>query len=120
MEERLAHGLIKGLVDHIGKTLPRPWFSIKPLAVIEGPLMDGMNIVEDLLKERCSCLGRQERSRDEEAMACCPTWKLKKPKPAEGSGRVLMATVKGDVHDIGKTLLKLTTVATATSWKTWE
>ena len=44
----------------------------------------------------------------------------KAKSPQKEAGRVLMATVKGDVHDIGKNIVGVVSVATATSWKTWE
>ena len=110
VEERLAHGLIKGLVDHIEADTAEALVQYeKPLAVIEGPLMDGMNIVGDLFGEGKMFLPQVVKSARvmKKAVAyLLPYLEAEKAKsPQKEAGRVLMATVKGDVHDIGKNIV---------------
>ena len=110
VEERLAHGLIKGLVDHIEADTAEALAKYhKPLSVIEGPLMDGMNIVGDLFGEGKMFLPQVVKSARvmKKAVAyLLPYLEAEKAKsPQKEAGRVLMATVKGDVHDIGKNIV---------------
>ena len=110
VEERLAHGLIKGLVDHIEADTAEALVQYeKPLEVIEGPLMDGMNIVGDLFGEGKMFLPQVVKSARvmKKAVAyLLPYLEAEKAKsPQKEAGRVLMATVKGDVHDIGKNIV---------------
>ena len=80
----------------------------RPLEVIEGPLMDGMNVVGDLLRrgQDVPAAGRQVGARDEAGgRAPRAVHGTGAPRDARGAGRIVMATVKGDVHDIGKNIV---------------
>ncbi|MDC0267776.1 methionine synthase [bacterium] len=110
VEERLAHALIKGLVEHIEADTAEALEKYgKPLSVIEGPLMDGMNIVGDLFGEGKMFLPQVVKSARvmKKAVAfLLPYLEDEKTRnPQRQAGRVLMATVKGDVHDIGKNIV---------------
>jgi 5-methyltetrahydrofolate--homocysteine methyltransferase len=110
VEQRLAHALIKGLVEHIDQDTAEALEKYgKPLSVIEGPLMDGMNIVGDLFGEGKMFLPQVVKSARvmKKAVAyLLPYLEAEKAKsPQKEAGRVLMATVKGDVHDIGKNIV---------------
>lgn len=129
VDERLKHALVKGITDYIEQDTEeaRKKYS-RPLYVIEGPLMDGMNIVGDLfgagkmflpqvvksarvMKKAVAYLqpfmekekqelqekqqGQQQENSDNEA----------KPSMSSNQGKILLATVKGDVHDIGKNIV---------------
>jgi 5-methyltetrahydrofolate--homocysteine methyltransferase len=111
VERRLEHALIKGIVTHIEEDTEEARQRVEePIEVIEGPLMDGMNIVGDLFGEGKMFLPQVVKSARvmkksvaylipfiEEAKR-----KINDTKPA---AKVLMATVKGDVHDIGKNIV---------------
>ena len=110
VEKRLSHALIKGLVEHIDQDTSEALEKYgKPLSVIEGPLMDGMNIVGDLFGEGKMFLPQVVKSARvmKKAVAfLLPYLEAEKAKsPQKEAGRVLMATVKGDVHDIGKNIV---------------
>jgi len=110
VEKRLSHALIKGLVEHIDQDTAEALEKYgKPLSVIEGPLMDGMNIVGDLFGEGKMFLPQVVKSARvmKKAVAfLLPYLEAEKAKsPQKEAGRVLMATVKGDVHDIGKNIV---------------
>jgi len=111
VEARLQHALVKGIVDHIDEDAEearRKYGS--PLAVIEGPLMDGMNVVGDLFGAGKMFLPQVVKSARvmKKAVAYLTPF-LEAEKAAAGGarakGRILMATVKGDVHDIGKNIV---------------
>lgn len=110
VKERLTHALIKGIVDYIDEDVEecRHLFS-KPLEVIEGPLMDGMNIVGDLFGSGKMFLPQVVKSA--RVMKKAVAYLLpyieaeKKAGGSSGNGKILMATVKGDVHDIGKNIV---------------
>lgn len=110
--ERLAHALVKGIVDYIDQDVEeaRHMFD-KPLEVIEGPLMDGMNIVGDLFGEGKMFLPQVVKSARvmKKAVAyLLPFIEEEKKKgggEGQSAGKILMATVKGDVHDIGKNIV---------------
>jgi 5-methyltetrahydrofolate--homocysteine methyltransferase len=110
IKERLTHALIKGFSDFIDEDVEecRQLFS-KPLEVIEGPLMDGMNVVGDLFGEGKMFLPQVVKSARvmKKAVAyLLPFIEASKTAGASSSnGKVLMATVKGDVHDIGKNIV---------------
>jgi 5-methyltetrahydrofolate--homocysteine methyltransferase len=111
VEERLAHALVKGIVDHIEADTEeaRQKYS-NPLAVIEGPLMAGMNIVGDLFGSGKMFLPQVIKSARVMKKAVAYLQPFMEAKKAEGSngqvkGKVLLATVKGDVHDIGKNIV---------------
>jgi len=117
VEKRLAHALVKGITDFIETDLEeaRPKFE-KTLQLIEGPLMDGMNIVGDLFGSGKMFLPQVVKSARvmKKAVAYLePYLNAEKLLLAESgvtqtrktAGKVLLATVKGDVHDIGKNIV---------------
>jgi len=110
VEERLSHALVKGIVEYIDEDVEeaRQKFD-KPLKVIEGPLMAGMNIVGELFGAGKMFLPQVVKSARvmKKAVAYLLPF-MDKEKEASGrgaQGKVLMATVKGDVHDIGKNIV---------------
>ena len=111
VEERLSHALVQGIVDYIEADTEeaRQKFA-KPLEVIEGPLMSGMNVVGDLFGAGKMFLPQVVKSARvmKKAVAYLQPF-MEAEKAASGKsqpqGRVLMATVKGDVHDIGKNIV---------------
>ena len=111
VEERLAHALIKGIVDHIDEDTEEARQKYpRPLDVIEGPLMNGMKIVGDLFGEGKMFLPQVVKSA--RVMKRAVAWltphmeRERAANPnARAQGKVLMATVKGDVHDIGKNIV---------------
>ncbi len=107
---RLSHALVKGIVDYINEDVEeaRQVYD-KPLNVIEGPLMDGMNIVGELFGSGKMFLPQVVKSARvmKKAVAYLLPF-MDQEKEASGStvqGKVLLATVKGDVHDIGKNIV---------------
>jgi 5-methyltetrahydrofolate--homocysteine methyltransferase len=110
VEERLSHALVKGISDFLEADLPeaREKFP-SALAIIEGPLMDGMNVVGDLFGSGKMFLPQVVKSARVMKRAVAwlqPFMEAEKAKSARSiAGRVLMATVKGDVHDIGKNIV---------------
>ncbi|MBT29847.1 MAG: methionine synthase [Thalassobius sp.] len=116
VEERLAHALVKGLIDHIDEDTEEARQKYdRPLHVIEGPLMDGMNIVGDLFGSGKMFLPQVVKSARvmKKAVAYLMPYMeeekalLKQQGGAElkSAAKILMATVKGDVHDIGKNIV---------------
>lgn len=112
VEERLAHALVKGIVEFIDEDTEeaRQKYPL-PLHVIEGPLMAGMNIVGDLFGSGKMFLPQVVKSARvmKKAVAYLMPFleeeKLKNGDTAKNAGKILMATVKGDVHDIGKNIV---------------
>ena len=111
VEKRLGHALVKGITDYIDEdTEEARQKAARPLHVIEGPLMDGMNIVGDLFGEGKMFLPQVVKSARvmKKAVAYLLPY-MEQEKLESGStetnGRILMATVKGDVHDIGKNIV---------------
>ncbi len=111
VEERLSHALVKGVTDYIEQDIEeaRQKFA-KPLHVIEGPLMAGMNIVGDLFGSGKMFLPQVVKSARvmKKAVAyLMPFMEAEKLKSGASSsnGKILLATVKGDVHDIGKNIV---------------
>nr|WP_239693301.1 methionine synthase [Rufibacter roseus] len=117
VQKRLTHALVKGLVEYIDQDVEeaRHLYS-KPLEVIEGPLMDGMNVVGDLFGEGKMFLPQVVKSARvmKKAVAyLLPYIEEEKLRAAaagdvstrQTNGKILMATVKGDVHDIGKNIV---------------
>jgi 5-methyltetrahydrofolate--homocysteine methyltransferase len=107
---RITHALVNGLTDFIeADTEEARAASERPLHVIEGPLMDGMNVVGDLFGSGKMFLPQVVKSARvmKQAVAYLePFMEAEKAgKPREAAGRILMATVKGDVHDIGKNIV---------------
>jgi 5-methyltetrahydrofolate--homocysteine methyltransferase len=111
VEERLAHALVKGLTDYIDQDVEEArQKSTRPLDVIEGPLMAGMNIVGDLFGSGKMFLPQVVKSARvmKKAVAyLMPYMEAEKLRlgTSRANGKVLLATVKGDVHDIGKNIV---------------
>ena len=108
--QRLSHALVHGLTDFIElDTEEARAASVRPLHVIEGPLMDGMNVVGDLFgagKMFLPQVVKSARVMKQAVAYLMPYMEAEKEgKPREHAGRILMATVKGDVHDIGKNIV---------------
>ena len=110
VDKRLSHALVKGIADHIDQDVEecRHQFA-KPIQVIEGPLMDGMNIVGDLFGAGKMFLPQVVKSARvmKKAVAYLMPFidALKDEKQSYSAGKIVMATVKGDVHDIGKNIV---------------
>lgn len=109
VQERLTHALVKGIVEYIDQDVEecRHHFD-RPIQVIEGPLMAGMNVVGDLFGEGKMFLPQVVKSARvmKKAVAyLLPYIEAEKSGVVEAAGKVLMATVKGDVHDIGKNIV---------------
>jgi 5-methyltetrahydrofolate--homocysteine methyltransferase len=111
VEERLQHALIKGIVDYIdGDTEEARTKLGRPLLVIEGPLMDGMRVVGDLFgagKMFLPQVVKSARVMKKAVAYLTPYMEAEKAAAADTSAaaKILMATVKGDVHDIGKNIV---------------
>ncbi len=111
VNDRLAHALVKGIVDFIDEDVEecRHQFE-RPIQVIEGPLMDGMNIVGDLFGSGKMFLPQVVKSARvmKKAVAyLLPFIDAEKDGASSSAGKVIMATVKGDVHDIGKNIVSV-------------
>jgi 5-methyltetrahydrofolate--homocysteine methyltransferase len=111
VEKRLAHALVHGITDFIEGDVEEARCKLpRPLAVIEGPLMDGMNIVGDLFGSGRMFLPQVVKSARvmKQAVAyLLPYMEQERDGRAHVStnGKIVMATVKGDVHDIGKNIV---------------
>ncbi len=111
VEERLAHALVKGLTDYIDQDVEEArQRTTRPLDVIEGPLMAGMNVVGDLFGSGKMFLPQVVKSARvmKKAVAyLMPFMEAEKQRlgTSRANGKVLLATVKGDVHDIGKNIV---------------
>jgi 5-methyltetrahydrofolate--homocysteine methyltransferase len=109
VEERLKHALVKGIVDYIDSDTEEARQKCKrPLDVIEGPLMAGMSVVGDLFGSGKMFLPQVVKSARvmKKAVAyLMPFMEAEKSAGAKPQGRIVMATVKGDVHDIGKNIV---------------
>jgi 5-methyltetrahydrofolate--homocysteine methyltransferase len=111
VEKRLAHALVKGITEFIDEDTEEARAKAqKPIHVIEGALMDGMNIVGELFGEGKMFLPQVVKSARvmKKAVAYLNPYieKEKNGKPSS-NGKILMATVKGDVHDIGKNIVSV-------------
>ena len=109
VKERLSYSLVKGLVEFIDEDVEecRHLFE-RPIQVIEGPLMDGMNTVGDLFGSGKMFLPQVVKSARvmKKAVAyLLPFIEDEKDGKSSSAGKILMATVKGDVHDIGKNIV---------------
>jgi len=109
--ERLSYALVKGIDAHIVEDTEeaRQEFD-RPIQVIEGPLMDGMNVVGDLFgsgKMFLPQVVKSARVMKKSVAHLIPFIEAEKEKTGatQGKGRIVMATVKGDVHDIGKNIV---------------
>lgn len=111
VEKRLAHALVNGIVEFIDEDTEEARQQLgRPLHVIEGPLMDGMNIVGDLFGSGKMFLPQVVKSARvmKKAVAyLTPYLEAEKAAASDvsGNGKILLATVKGDVHDIGKNIV---------------
>jgi len=113
VNERLAHSLVKGITDFIDEDTEEARQQAasnggKPLHVIEGPLMDGMNIVGDLFgagKMFLPQVVKSARVMKKAVAYLMPYLEAEKEGELQTNGKILMATVKGDVHDIGKNIV---------------
>jgi 5-methyltetrahydrofolate--homocysteine methyltransferase len=110
VNKRLEHALIKGLTEFIDEDVEEARQLVdRPIEVIEGPLMDGMNVVGDLFGEGKMFLPQVVKSARvmKKAVAYLLPFIEAEKKGGESSsaGKILMATVKGDVHDIGKNIV---------------
>ena len=107
--KRLEHALVKGITDFIEQDTEEARLSFElPLHVIEGPLMDGMNVVGDLFGSGKMFLPQVVKSARvmKKAVAyLLPYLEAEKAGSGNSAGRILLATVKGDVHDIGKNIV---------------
>jgi 5-methyltetrahydrofolate--homocysteine methyltransferase len=111
VEKRLSHALVHGVVDFIEQDVEeaRQQYA-RPLEIIEGPLMDGMKIVGDLFgagKMFLPQVVKSARAMKKAVAYLLPYMEEEKQRSGSPSaqGRILMATVKGDVHDIGKNIV---------------
>jgi 5-methyltetrahydrofolate--homocysteine methyltransferase len=112
VEQRLQHALINGIVDFIDADVEEARQKYpRPLAIIEGPLMDGMNVVGDLFGSGKMFLPQVVKSARvmKKAVAYLLPFMETEKSQANGvrrsRGKILLATVKGDVHDIGKNIV---------------
>ena len=112
IESRLTHALVKGIVDFIDQDTEEALAKYGvPLKVIEGPLMDGMNVVGDLFGAGKMFLPQVVKSA--RVMKKAVAWlephlqaeKLRNQGASRNAAKILLATVKGDVHDIGKNIV---------------
>jgi 5-methyltetrahydrofolate--homocysteine methyltransferase len=119
VQERLSHALVKGIIEYLDDDVEeaRKQYA-KPLEVIEGPLMDGMNVVGDLFgagKMFLPQVVKSARVMKKAVAYLLPFIELEKQRVIDAgedssgsranAGKILMATVKGDVHDIGKNIV---------------
>ncbi len=109
VEERLRHALVNGISEHIvADTEAARLLAAEPLEVIEGPLMDGMNVVGDLFGSGKMFLPQVVKSARvmKQAVAhLVPFIEAREGGARKTKGTIVMATVKGDVHDIGKNIV---------------
>ncbi|WP_422926192.1 methionine synthase [Singulisphaera sp. PoT] len=113
VEERLKHGLVNGIADFVEVDVEEARHKYeRPLSIIEGPLMDGMNVVGDLFgagKMFLPQVVKSARVMKKAVNYLLPFMEAEKAKGGvttrRARGKVLMATVKGDVHDIGKNIV---------------
>src|SRR5690606_16460504 len=109
VSKRIEHALVKGITAHIeADTEEARQQSTRPLDVIEGPLMDGMNVVGDLFgsgKMFLPQVVKSARVMKQSVAYLQPFIEAEKTEASKPNGKILMATVKGDVHDIGKNIV---------------
>ncbi|RCK35128.1 methionine synthase [Thalassospira xiamenensis] len=109
VNERLAHALVNGIAEFVEEdTEEARQQADKPLHVIEGPLMDGMNVVGDLFgagKMFLPQVVKSARVMKKAVAYLIPFIEAEKDGVRETNGKILLATVKGDVHDIGKNIV---------------
>lgn len=112
VEERLSYALVKGITDYIEEDTEEARKSFeRPIQVIEGPLMAGMNVVGDLFGSGKMFLPQVVKSARVMKRAVAYLTPFIEAEKAQGAassaGKILMATVKGDVHDIGKNIVSV-------------
>ena len=113
VDKRLAHALVHGITDYIGEDVEEARLAAtRPLDVIEGPLMSGMNVVGDLFGVGKMFLPQVVKSARVMKQAVAHLMPFMERERAEGggsgrhsNGKIVLATVKGDVHDIGKNIV---------------
>jgi len=110
VDKRLEHSLVKGITEFIDEDTKEALEQLgRPIDVIEGPLMAGMNVVGDLFgagKMFLPQVVKSARVMKKSVAWLEPYLEAEKAEcPAENAGKILMATVKGDVHDIGKNIV---------------
>lgn len=108
VESRLSHALVKGIVDFIEEDTEEARISYQsPLKVIESPLMDGMNVVGDLFGSGKMFLPQVVKSARvmKKSVAYLTPFLEEEKAAGNAKGKILLATVKGDVHDIGKNIV---------------
>ncbi|MEZ8285158.1 methionine synthase [Vibrio splendidus] len=108
VEKRLEHSLVKGITDFIVEDTEEARVNAsRPIEVIEGPLMDGMNVVGDLFGEGKMFLPQVVKSARvmKQAVAHLEPFINATKDVGATNGKILLATVKGDVHDIGKNIV---------------
>jgi 5-methyltetrahydrofolate--homocysteine methyltransferase len=107
--ERLSYALVKGIDEFVlADTEEARLLAARPLDVIEGPLMDGMNVVGDLFgagKMFLPQVVKSARVMKKAVSVLVPYIELQKGSTSRSNGKVVIATVKGDVHDIGKNIV---------------
>ena len=111
--KRLEHALVKGIATHVVDDTEEARLEIaarggRPIEVIEGPLMQGMNVVGDLFgagKMFLPQVVKSARVMKQAVAHLFPFIEAEKDANSKGKGKVVMATVKGDVHDIGKNIV---------------
>ncbi|MBA54776.1 MAG: methionine synthase [Pseudomonadales bacterium] len=107
--KRLEHALVKGITTYIIEDTEEARLQAKrPIEVIEGPLMDGMNVVGDLFGQGKMFLPqvvKSARVMKQSVAHLIPFIEAEKDGNTKAKGKILMATVKGDVHDIGKNIV---------------
>ncbi|HVL00636.1 MAG TPA: vitamin B12 dependent-methionine synthase activation domain-containing protein, partial [Dongiaceae bacterium] len=107
--KRLEHALVKGITTFIVEDTEEARQQAKrPIEVIEGPLMDGMNVVGDLFGQGKMFLPqvvKSARVMKQSVAYLIPYIEAQKDAGSQAKGKILMATVKGDVHDIGKNIV---------------
>ncbi|MCK5576417.1 MAG: dihydropteroate synthase, partial [Sphingomonadales bacterium] len=109
VEERLAHALVKGIADFVDTDTEEAYQKYgRPISVIEGPLMNGMGRVGELFGSGQMFLPqvvKSARVMKQSVAILLPYLEEEKASGAKAKGKILMATVKGDVHDIGKNIV---------------
>lgn len=109
ISERLSHSLVNGINAYITEDTEEARVTLgSPLAVIEGPLMDGMNVVGDLFgagKMFLPQVVKSARVMKQAVAYLTPFLAAEKKEKQQPKGKIVLATVKGDVHDIGKNIV---------------
>jgi 5-methyltetrahydrofolate--homocysteine methyltransferase len=111
VEKRLEHALVHGITDFVVTDVEEARLKLgKPIAVIEGPLMAGMGVVGDLFgagKMFLPQVVKSARAMKEAVAHLLPFMEAEKTATSKPRGKILLATVKGDVHDIGKNIVSV-------------